>query len=707
MYWVCQLLSVDWFSCFNINQFMSTNDYNQPEFRRLWAYAIDPSLSLNIDTEKINRLSYKVKWENLDIGPSGEYIEIVDYDPTVNKYYTPVDLNEGHILAEDGIKPSISNPQFHQQMVYAVTMTTIQNFERALGRKILWSPRRVEDQNVYEEYVQKLRIYPHAFRDANAYYSPSRKAILFGYFQSTPANKILHMPNSMVFTCLSHDIIAHEVTHAILDGIHGQYGIPTNPDMLAFHEAFSDIVALFQHFTFPEVLKFEIARTQGNLGSENLLAKLAVELGSAIGGYGSLRDAIGKLDKDTDEWVEKKPDPTEYEKTMEPHHRGSILVAAVFDAFITIYKNRVKDLLRIASNGTGHLPKGALHPDLVNRLASEASKSAKHVLGMCIRALDYCPPVDLNFGDFLRAVITADVDLMKDDSRDYRLAFVEAFRNRGIYPMDIKALSIETLRYKDLRIQLDSDKPLEDKLPKDSELQTFTTSINGSLSESDRKLTIELINFLKDFAKEIQYINYRKDIFETTKKFITTNSSRRNKQGLHKRIREFSDSGLFFRLTGLAFAKEHLHMGFNKSWDGHPSFAIKNLRKVSRVGPDGSLMNHVVFNLLQKCGIQFNEQESFAFFEPKEGKDLKDNQIIFLGGCTIIFDLDNKVLKYVVSKPILQNKSGKIRIHDRFMDQFNYQVKEMAMHIGESRRYFGERPHEFAFSEPFAFLHHH
>ena len=30
---------------------------------------------------------------------------------------------------------------------------------------------------------------------------------------------------------------------------------------------------------------------------------------------------------------------------------------------------------------------------------------------VCVRALDYCPPVDITFGDFLRAVITSDFDL--------------------------------------------------------------------------------------------------------------------------------------------------------------------------------------------------------------------------------------------------------------------------------------------------------
>jgi hypothetical protein len=123
------------------------------------------------------------------------------------------------------------------------------------------------------------------------------------------------------------------------------------------------------------------------------------------------------------------------------------LVAAVFEAFINIYKNRVADLVRIASDGTGILRQGELHPDLVCRLAVEAAKAADHVLKMCIRALDYCPPIDLTFGDYLRAIITADSDLVEDDNRDYRLVFIDAFRKRGIYPEGIRTLSVDSLRF--------------------------------------------------------------------------------------------------------------------------------------------------------------------------------------------------------------------------------------------------------------------
>ena len=80
---------------------------------------------------------------------------------------------------------------------------------------------------------------------------------------------------------------------------------------------------------------------------------------------------------------------------LAPHSRGAILVGAVFDAFIAIYNSRIADLLRIYTGGTGVLPSGAIHPDLVNRLADEAAKSASHVLNMCIRAVDYLPPVDV------------------------------------------------------------------------------------------------------------------------------------------------------------------------------------------------------------------------------------------------------------------------------------------------------------------------
>jgi hypothetical protein len=73
-----------------------------------------------------------------------------------------------------------------------------------------------------------------------------------------------------------------------------------------------------------------------------------------------------------------------------------------------------------------------LNRDLLDAISAEAAKSASHVLEMCIRAIDYCPPVDVTFGDYLRAIITADTEFLPEDERGYRQAVLEAFRQRGI-----------------------------------------------------------------------------------------------------------------------------------------------------------------------------------------------------------------------------------------------------------------------------------
>jgi hypothetical protein len=406
-----------------------------PSVRRLRAFTFDPAAAADPQTALINEAVLKVPWERLEPGPVGEYLEVVDRDPASDACYRPVDLDHPDLLAQDGLPSSEGNPQFHQQMVYAVAMTTIRNFERAIGRRVLWSPRRVYDEKgkPRDEFVRRLRIYPHALREANAYYSPEKKALLFGYFRASEEDSGRNLPGGLVFTCLSHDIVAHETTHAILDGLHRRFVEPSNADTLAFHEAFADIVAIFQHFTFPEAVRHQIGKTRGDLSRENLLAALASQFGEAIGLRSALRSAIGK------------PEVKLGDEVQEPHDRGAILVAAVFDAFLMIYRDRIADLLRLVTGSGGRFPQDDLHPDLRERLVGEATKVAGQVLAMCVRALDYCPPVDLTFGAYLRALVTADFDHVPLDERGYRLAFVEAFRRRGIYPVECRSLSVENL----------------------------------------------------------------------------------------------------------------------------------------------------------------------------------------------------------------------------------------------------------------------
>ena len=74
-----------------------------------------------------------------------------------------------------------------------------------------------------------------------------------------------------------------------------------------------------------------------------------------------------------------------------------------------------------------------------------ASGTAEQFFAICARALDYCPPVDITFGDFLRAVLTADLDFHPDDPDGVRDAFMQAFRLRGIVADGAAAFSEDSL----------------------------------------------------------------------------------------------------------------------------------------------------------------------------------------------------------------------------------------------------------------------
>jgi hypothetical protein len=206
--------------------------YRRPNARRLRIFSFDPALAARYDLVGTSSVTIEIPWEDhLRPGPIGEYVEVVDVDPAAGAAYAPVDLNVPELLATDGLQPSESDPRFHQQMAYAVVMKTIEQFERALGRKALWSAYRYRTANgkYAENHVPRLRIYPHAMRQQNAYYSPQKKALLFGYFPSS-AKDGRTATGTTVFTCLSHDIIAHETTHALLDGVHPRLRAPVHPD---------------------------------------------------------------------------------------------------------------------------------------------------------------------------------------------------------------------------------------------------------------------------------------------------------------------------------------------------------------------------------------------------------------------------------------------------------------------------------------------
>lgn len=573
----------------------SRNAPPEPPFRCLRAFSIDPSLATDYETAPISEVTIKVPWERLQPGPRGEYLDAIDVDPGSGCFYEPVDLDDPRLLAQDGLAPSEGTPQFHQQMAYAVSRLTIDNFEHALGRKTLWRAIRDPQKGPKDDsvYVPQLRIYPHALRESNAYYSPEKVALLFGYFNADDANTGEQLPGGMVFTCLSQDIVAHETTHALLDGMHRKFVNATNPDVLAFHEGFADVVALLQHFTFPEILRDQIANARGNFGEhQTLLGQLAGQFGKATGMRGALREAIGTWKDGA--WTRQDPQPADYETTTEPHARGAILVAAIFDAFLAIYERRTADLFRLATAGSGVPGPGAIHPDLVQRLAQEASKAAQHVLTMCIRALDYAPPVDITFGEYLRAIITADSDLVEDDRLRYRVAFIEAFRRRGIYPPDVRTMSVDSLVW---------------RTPENDE-----TAYSGELAPLFERLRPEVLQYV--FAQSKGRLSEREILFHL-------------QRSVRVKLHNWLDA--HFKKGGQADAK---YMGLDPS----RNFEVHTARFALRTKPDGGVVPQLLVTVLQSVEA------------PVDASDPNGPKMVFEGGSAIVADLQRKAIKYCIRK---------------------------------------------------------
>jgi hypothetical protein len=392
--------------------------HGDPVYRPLKIYTIDPSSRrLEGATAVIN-----VPYETLNPGPIGARFEVIARGEPFGTY-APVDLDDKRVLIRSGRDPAPTDPAFHHQMVYAVCSSVYAAFRTALGRELAWG---------FGE--PRLRLYPHAERIPNASYSREEKSLKFGWFQASEEVAGRLLPQGYIFTSLSHDIIAHELTHALLDGLRAKFEHPVSGDVEAFHEAFADLIALFQRFTYKEVVKNAIRRTGADLSRADVLLQIAIEFAQGLSGENALRK------------VDLSDEPKQYCPYCEPHELGSVLLSAIFEAFVTVYKRKSAPYIRMATQGTGLLqPSAELPADLLEMLSHLASRLAGQFLSICIRAVDYCPPVNLDFGEYLRAIITADADLVPDDPWAYREALIEAFGRRRIYPDGVKSLTEDAL----------------------------------------------------------------------------------------------------------------------------------------------------------------------------------------------------------------------------------------------------------------------
>lgn len=380
------------------------------------------------------RAQLAIPAERLSPGPRSHRFHVVDVAVGTNQTRSPVRLTpeaDPWTYVDRWRDESIpanelaADTDFRAQNVFAIASHILALFEQHLGRRVSW---RTGFPHLY--------LIPDAVLAGNAHYSPDHAAVLFGYLPKVGSLPAVH-------TSLSYDVIAHEMTHAVLDGLRPRYVEPGLPDQLAFHEALADLVALLSAFGLPGLAERILDRDgEGRIGFESdatvdpnatpdaqraarvagraaflratPLAGLAEQLGrrklarpgeALPPGSTALRRSVDLAPR-TD-W---RVDPT----FASAHRRAEVLVAAVMQTLVTMWAERLEPLAT----------DGGLDAE---RVAEEGVKAAEHLLGMVLRAIDYLPNVELEFNDVIDAILTSDRRLVPEDDHHYRCALERSF----------------------------------------------------------------------------------------------------------------------------------------------------------------------------------------------------------------------------------------------------------------------------------------
>jgi hypothetical protein len=250
--------------------------------------------------------------------------------------------------------------------------------------------------------------------------------------------------------------------------------------------------------------------------------------------------------------------------------------------------------------------------------------------------------VDLTFGEYLRALITADYDLVRDDDRHYRVSVLSAFRDWGIYPADVRSLSVDSLLWCPPAGDLPdagAAAPGNGFLPG---LHEFFEAhpVNGWSLSTDRRAA-----YLRMEESGAAFHDWLQDHLPTDQDWrlglaldpATAPGGIRRKQAVR--------DGTPRRLP-------------DGSPDVRPVFSVHGFRPCRRIGPDGQELTDVVVELIQRRRGFFDAARQRAA-DARRGKDWTDAAFAaeqpdfsFRGGCTLVIDPKTGVVRYCVRKAV-------------------------------------------------------
>ncbi len=280
-----------------------------------------------------------------------------------SRYEVDSDLIEATQEAE-ALWQLLESDEFVATSCFATVLYTLQECERRLGRPVTWATASPQ-----------LLLVPRAGELRNAFYERESGSIQFFYWVVHDAAGV----ERTVYTSLSHDIVAHEATHAILDGLLPDLYHASAPESLAFHESYADLMAIAQNV---DAMVFEAS--QRNVDRMQEFSEVAEEFGAAVRTDAEyLRSALNRRTLDP---ADTSVDPLGYPNladVTDPHLLSQVLTGAVYGAFARFFKG--------------------LKGDTFWKLWA----SADYLSPILVETLNYVPPGELSFADVARAMLVA------------------------------------------------------------------------------------------------------------------------------------------------------------------------------------------------------------------------------------------------------------------------------------------------------------
>jgi hypothetical protein len=356
-------------------------------------------------------------------GPVSKRVAVLDFDPDTGQilpgahFLAPTvdrDYGEYEINSENNIY--LNN--FNQASVFGAVLKTMNMFEEpdTLGRKLSWAFG-----------APQLLVIPRAGEWANAYYERASHSLQFFFFQNP------READKMVYTSLSRDIVAHETTHAILDGIAPHLYNAITPQALALHEGIADLSALLMAFRSPVLRETVLKQMGGSIERSNAFNSLGEELGHALethGRWGYLRNLLNRKTLCDNDVTKDQNGKSNQSNRTEPHELSEVVSGALYTVMVKMHTTLRRELAQKKNQNEFSVSGDALF------------NSSERFKRMILRALDYLPPGEVSFADYGRAIIAADQAAHPIDTQER--SWIEEEFVRRCMVLNRSALEVKT-----------------------------------------------------------------------------------------------------------------------------------------------------------------------------------------------------------------------------------------------------------------------